>query len=142
MSNLVDERKVCLMINGILEIDSKYLLNLIEPVRGLILFTIIYRTVSPLKNKEIKMDDLVINTVKMLIYGALAIYIYVKVRDSGISEIDVLTLFTFILAALEATHNFMNTIGTFIGGVLRILWDHFFKIEKYWFFSWKSQSTS
>ena len=119
------------MISGILEIDSKYLLNLIDPLKGIILFTVIYRTILPLKHTEIKMDDMVINTFKMLVYGALAIYIYVKVRDSGVTEIDVLTLFTFILAALEATHNFMNTLGTFIGGILRLVWDYFFPSRKY-----------
>ncbi|MFJ3389323.1 hypothetical protein [Lysinibacillus sp. NPDC086135] len=119
------------MINGVLPIDSKYLLNLIAPLKAIILFTIIYRTVVPIKNTEIKMDDMFINAFKMLVYGALAIYIYVKVRDTGITEIDVLTLFTFILAALEATHNFMNTLGTYIGAALRQGWDYVFASKKY-----------
>ncbi|WP_375106073.1 hypothetical protein AB9L15_04010 [Lysinibacillus fusiformis] len=117
------------MISGMVTIDSKYLLELINPIKAIILFSIIYRAFFPLKFTEIKMDDIFINTFKMVAYGALAIYIYLKVNNSGVTEIDVLTLFTFILAALEATHNFMNTFGVYIGSTIRLVWDHFFGRE-------------
>lgn len=48
-------------------------------------------------------------TFKAFFYGGLALFIYLRTKEAGLdlsSPEDWLTLFTFILAAFEAAHNF------------------------------------
>lgn len=112
------------MFDEIMQVNANYLVQCIKPLIGIILFSIIYRAIFPLT--DMKFDESIINCIKLIGYGFLAVYIYVRVSTSDVAQIDVLTFFTFLLAAFEATHNFMLTIGAYIGAGLRILYASLF----------------
>lgn len=111
------------MFEQIMEINANFLLQSIKFLPVVLIFSILFRAIFP-STKEFRLDELVICTVKLGIYGALAVYIYWNVYTNDYREINVLTFFTYILAAVEFTHNFMITIGASISAGVRTLYEH------------------
>lgn len=106
----------------IMQIDAKYLYDFIMPlIISITIFSLCYK-IFRYENEEFSGSDIIVNLIKMSAYGFLAGYIYLKVLYSSATQLDVLTFFTFILASLEATHCFLNSIGTFIVKLIRLLW--------------------
>lgn len=58
---------------------------------------------------------------KMLGYGFLSTYIYFHQNSQGITEIDVLTFFTFMLATFEAGHCFIVLFGDATAAFFRLI---------------------
>ncbi|WMM24034.1 hypothetical protein RBU61_14030 [Tissierella sp. MB52-C2] len=63
--------------------------------------------------------EICISLIKCLAYGALAWFIFVNTKE--LERIDVLTYFTFLLACIETAHNFANSVGLYIVGLIKIL---------------------
>lgn len=114
------------MFDQIVQINAEVLFSIANTMAAVALFSIIFRAFYPMTVNDMKLDETLINTIKLIGYGFLAVYIYMVVDSKGITEIDVLTFFTFLLAVFEATHYFMLTISVFIGTGIRLVFDRFF----------------
>ncbi|MFP7202222.1 hypothetical protein SFC08_14725 [Lysinibacillus halotolerans] len=114
------------MLANTLQIDANYLIEPIKAMGIIIVFSFIYRAIFVASISDFKLDEILLYSFKLLGYGFLAGYIYFKVLTTGVEEIDVLTFFTFILAAFEATHNFILTISISIGGIIRTIFNKLF----------------
>lgn len=109
-----------------LQISTTFIDYAIDIAKAAIIISLFYRIIK--YNVNIEMDEIFINTFKLLGYSSLAIYIYLNVN--GKSSIDVLTYFTFLLAVIEASHNFMLTVGLVIAFTIRTIWDSIFKFPR------------
>ncbi|WP_432702225.1 hypothetical protein [Lysinibacillus sphaericus] len=108
------------MFIDVMQIDAKFLLEFIKPFAVIVLIIgLLFKYVFYNSFDTEDASDILVNFVKMSVYGCLAGYIYIKVKNSGATEIDVLTFFTFLLACLESMHCFLNSIGTMFVGVLK-----------------------
>ncbi|QTB23117.1 hypothetical protein J1907_03105 [Lysinibacillus sphaericus] len=108
------------MSADIMQINAKWLFDFIVPLIGvLILFSLGYK-IFRYEDEEMSISEIMVNMIKMTAYGFLAVYIYLKVLYSSATQLDVLTFFTFILASLEATHCFINSIGTYLVNLIRL----------------------
>lgn len=112
-----------------MQIDAKYLINFITPLGGYIILALIVKLARYNSSDQPSIPDQIINMLKMAVYGFLAGYIYLKVKISGLTEIDVLTFFTFVLASMESAHNFVNSLGAFMVNGIRAIYD-FVKLMK------------
>ncbi|WP_088225595.1 hypothetical protein [Desulfosporosinus sp. FKB] len=82
-----------------------------------VLFTIIFTIYLIFKDFELDIKEWWFCAFKSIVYILLAVYIfkyYIK-----LDRIPVIDFFTFILATFEGSHNFVNSIGSLIAGLIK-----------------------
>ncbi|MCD3361686.1 hypothetical protein G8T83_02365 [Clostridium botulinum D/C] len=98
-----------------MKISSKFMDNTISICIAILIFSLVYRTINCIcdKHDNINYDENFLTLIKFIFYFILARYIYLVFKRNNFPEIDILTFFTFLLAAFEATHNCINTVINF-----------------------------
>jgi hypothetical protein len=66
---------------------------------------------------ELDSKEFLICLIKFIAYGGLALFIYAGIALK--KNTDVMTYFTYLLACLEAGHNFANSLGVIVAEFIK-----------------------
>jgi len=93
--------------------------SILKGYSHVVIFLTIFFTLYPVFRKDFKVDfkEWWFGALKSVGYILLAVFIYSYYIK--LDKIPVLDFFTFILAAFEGGHNFVNSIGLVVAGSLK-----------------------